>query len=93
MDHVSVIVLLRPPFSSGIFQLAMFDETRGYPFPKGTQKNPHQIPTLLPGDLQTLKFGFEFDRSLDGVCLGAAAAVGDVGGVGVMRGEDWIGDL
>ena len=29
MDHLSVIFLLRPPFNSGIFQPAMFDDQAG----------------------------------------------------------------
>ena len=28
--EISDVPILKPPLSSGIFQLAMFDETRGY---------------------------------------------------------------
>ena len=31
MDHLNTVIFgIKPPFSSGIFQQAMFDDTRGY---------------------------------------------------------------
>ena len=45
----------KPPFSSGIFQLAMFDDTRGYTFTFAADKG-QAFAALAPEAISHIKF-------------------------------------